>query len=80
MSKFRVEYYLEVILDEDRIWPDGDIPIDPAKEDVANAMERYGLPYEVIQDWNFHTSNNFGKFKVSKLTPEEAAMIDVIED
>ena len=36
--KFNIMYDVDVVLDLDQIWPDGDAPEDPSVEDVYEAM------------------------------------------
>lgn len=51
MARFRIEYAINVTLDESDIWPDGDAPEVPTVDDVLALIERGGGINRVLGEW-----------------------------
>jgi|JQIA01.1.fsa_nt_gb hypothetical protein len=73
--KFEVTFELNVALDLDQIWPEGDAPEDPQVDDVFQAMfegrDRKPYNYEVfrmLEEWNL---DDDGVFEVRKIEGED---------
>lgn len=49
---FILQYDIDVTLDVDELWPDGDAPDDPTVADVVALIKRCGGWRKVISDWN----------------------------
>lgn len=52
MTHFRLEWGGEATLSVDEIWPDGDAPENPTRDDVIAVMQKSGSAYRLAQDWN----------------------------
>lgn len=57
--RFHIRYEIDLVLNLDEIWPDGDAPENPTIEDVYKAMgNKDGTPptntsaLDIIHDWN----------------------------
>jgi len=51
MKKFRISIDLDVVLDENAIWPDGDRPENPTAADVLKVLDQ-GDMGEILSSWN----------------------------
>lgn len=49
---FHLEWGGEAYLTLDEIWPDGNAPENPTREDVIAVMQRSGSLGRLLQDWN----------------------------
>lgn len=72
ISYFKFKCSYDIILSEDEIW-DNDAPDNPTTADVKKAIDTYGSPIEVIQDWNLGPAcGDKCKITISKATnPDE---------
>lgn len=55
-SKKTFEFHISTTkyLDVDEIWPDGDAPENPTREDVIAVIKQCGGPKNVIPDWDLN--------------------------
>lgn len=70
-KRFKLRYHLEVTLAEHQIWPDGDGPLNPTKDDVLDAI------------WNYkpHTfENRFTRSHPALIILDEWFLIDDDQD
>ena len=51
MARFRIEYEIDVTLDESEIWPDGDAPETPTADDVRALIDGCGGIERVLTEW-----------------------------
>lgn len=52
MKRFQITYTVDVTLDADELWPDGDAPENPTAADARNLIQKSGGIYRVLDDWN----------------------------
>lgn len=52
MKKFSLSYTIDVMLNAEDLWPDGDGPADPTEADVLQLIAKCGGIRNVIEDWN----------------------------
>lgn len=53
--QFHIEWGGEVFLKIEEVWPDGDAPEKPTREDVIEVMKKSGSLYRLCQDWSLRT-------------------------
>lgn len=52
MKQFQITYTVDVSLNADELWPDGDAPENPTAADVRRLIQKSGGIYRVLDDWN----------------------------
>lgn len=67
-KKFRITYTIDVTLDENELWPDGDGPDNPTAEQVAALIRKEGGFPKVIDEWNLDDGFNRHNFDVTEET------------
>lgn len=65
-KKFSIIYTLEVTLNKDEIWPDGDAPANPTAEDVKDVILKCGGFPKIIEDWNLDDGSDPEPFTVTE--------------
>ena len=70
MKRFQIIYIMDVTLDEDELWPDGDAPENPTADDVRELIEAEGGIVQVIDDWNL-ASRHTG-YDVDEVAPRKS--------
>lgn len=51
MKRFQITYEVDETLDEDSLWPDGNVPKNPTAEDVRKLIQKAGGIVRVIDSW-----------------------------
>lgn len=51
MKRFRISIDIDAVLSVDELWPDGDAPANPTRDDVFALIDKCG-GLSVIEDWN----------------------------
>lgn len=61
MKKFQLLYTIDVVLDTDEIWPDGDAPENPTVADVEKVIAKCGGWDRIIRDWDLDKESGDGQ-------------------
>lgn len=51
-ARFHITIEVNVDLDYEELWPDGDGPLDPTEDDVRRLISKEGGPSRIIDEWN----------------------------
>ena len=52
MKRFRITYTVDVSLNADELWTNGDAPENPTAADARDLIQKSGGIYRVLDDWN----------------------------
>lgn len=69
MKRFQIIYTVDVTLNLDELWPDGDSPENPTADDVRKLIEAGGGILQVTDDWNL--ADRDAEYDVIEVAPRK---------